>query len=223
MVGRKEEHEMKKVAACILALILAFSAVSILASAENGNERVVLIIDANGGRGSTDESSVGELRTILRPAYKKGNICLGYAVNPNATEPEYYFNEIYTFTEPRTVLYAVYKKIQTGDIYDTVNIQYKDFYTIEFEDFEPTLFVCDRSSTVYSVFHESNKIEGTGRGTGYVYVYDADGNQRIIRFNVRMNFRQWLESTLDGMSYTFWFGLVVPLLLAFDAIFFPSR
>ena len=215
--------KVRRIIALILALITVFSFSVLSSRAYDEDKGAHLIIDANGGTGSKNAACYncpdGMMSYIFLPTYKKGYICLGFSEDPKATEPEYNLYDIYKFKVPGTyTVYAVYKKIQDGDICKTVNLNYGEEYLIKFDDFTPVRYTAD-CTYVVSVERKSGEVEALAGGTGYVYAFDADGNQRVVQFNVKYTFPQWIKMKIMNFDYWFSFGVLLPI-FTFLSVFF---
>lgn len=215
--------KVRRITALVLALITVFSFSVLSSKAYDEDNGAHLIIDANGGTGSVNRASYncrdGLMSHIFQPTYKKGYICLGFSEDPKATEPEYNLYDIYKFKVPGTyTVYAVYKKIQDGDIYKTVNLKYGEKYMIKFDDFTPVRYTADCTQVVRADY-KSGEIKTLAGGTGYVYAFDADGNQRVVQFNVKYTFPQKVRNFIMNFDYFFSFGVFLPVIFFLSQFF----
>lgn len=135
--------------------------------------------------------SENKVLSSVKPT-REGYEFLGWATNSSATRADFQAGSTVSVSGNST-LYAVWKETQEiPPVVETqsIDINYKDTYALEYDDFYPIEYYSDNPS-VASVT-EDGVIYGASRGSTCIHAVDASGYERLIEVNVKYSFVQWL-------------------------------
>ncbi len=146
--------------------------------------------NANGGSVTPLSITVENGSYISLPyPVREGYTCIGWSTSSSATSASYDAGSKYKVTGNGT-LYAVWKQIKSAEVYESIDIDYKDTYILGYYDFTPVSYYSD--NTRVATVSEDGEIYGTARGRTYIHAVDAYGNERVTEVNVNYTVVQWI-------------------------------